>query len=147
MPLWVIYHPEGAFEDAASKQALAKDITTIYTDIGLPAFYVIVNFVALPGTSMYIGGRSNTGNPFIRISIEHIAVHVPDDDAAYHGVVTKIDKILKPHIADKGYDWEFHVDETERRLWRVQGMDPPAFGSDGEKEWVKANKAVPLEKS
>ena len=146
MPLWVIYHPSGTFEDNESKQALSKDITANYTSIGLPAFYVIVNFVKLDGNNMYIGGRPNTGKPFIRISIEHIAVHVPNADEAYRRVCDSIDKALKPHVADKGYDWEYHVDETERRLLRVQGIDPPQWKSEAEKMWVRENKAVPFEK-
>lgn len=144
MPLWLVYHPVGTFSDDASKQALSEDITKIYTNVGLPAFYVIVNFITLPGTSTYIGGRPNTGeHPFIRISVDHIAVTLPNEDAAYHRVVEGIDAALKPHVADKGYDWEFHVDETERRLWRVQGIDPPPFKSEAEKLWVKENRAVP----
>lgn len=34
MPLWLIFHPDGTFEDDASKEALAADITTIYTGVG-----------------------------------------------------------------------------------------------------------------
>lgn len=144
MPLWSIYHPVGTFPDTESKQALSKDITTIYTSVGLPAFYVIVNFIELPGTSTYIGGRPNTGDkPFIRFSADHIAVHQPNEDAAYRRVMDKVEQVLKPHVADKGYDWEFHADETERRLWRVQGIDPPPFKSEEEKLWVRENRAVP----
>jgi hypothetical protein len=32
---------------------------------------------------------------------------------AYERTADAIEKALKPHISDKGYDWEFHVDETE----------------------------------
>ncbi|GAB7326090.1 hypothetical protein MBLNU13_g10114t1 [Cladosporium sp. NU13] len=105
MPLWIIYHPTGTFEDNATKEALSRDITAMYTDRGLPAFYVLVNFIKLAGVDVYIGGRPN--------------IH-------------------------KGYDEEFHVDETERRLWRIQGMDPPTFGSEQERLWAAANKAVAL---
>lgn len=34
MPLWLVFHPEGTFEDKASKGAFASDVTKIYTDIG-----------------------------------------------------------------------------------------------------------------
>jgi len=147
MPLWCIYHPPGTFEDPTSKQTLARDITTIYTMVGLPAFYVVVNFIPLPPTSMYIGGAPNDSKskPFIRFSIDHIAVRLPNEDAEYRRVVTKINEILKPHVADKGYGWEFHVGETERRLWSIDGFEPPAFGSEGEKLWVERNEAVPWE--
>ncbi|KAI7199557.1 hypothetical protein D0869_06389 [Hortaea werneckii] len=143
MPLWSIYHPTGTFEDEASRAALTKDITKIYTSIGLPPFYVIVNFITLPGNAMWIGGRPNTGSPFIRITMDHIAVTLPNEDEAYKGATAKIDTALKPHIADRGYDWEYHVDETERRLWKVQGMYAPPFKSDEEKKWFDANKPLP----
>jgi hypothetical protein len=57
-------------------------------------------------------------------------------------VTSKIDQTLKPHIEDKGYDWEYHVSETERRLWKVNGLIPPAHSSDEEKLWVEENRAV-----
>jgi hypothetical protein len=145
MPLWLIYHPAGTFEDLATKQGLYRDITAMYTDRGLPAFYVIVNFIKLPSDDIFIGGRPNTENPFIRIIINHIAIIQPNTDEAYYRVRTRISQILKPYIADKCYDEEFHVDETERRLWRIQGMDPPPFESEQEKLWAIANKAVDLD--
>ncbi|KAM0712703.1 hypothetical protein Q7P35_000150 [Cladosporium inversicolor] len=113
--------------------------------LGLPAFYVVVNFIKLAGNDVYIGGRPNTETPFIRIVINHIAITQPNTGEAYHRVTTRISQILKPYIADKGYDEEFHVDETERRLWRIQGMDPPPFESEQERVWAAANKAVALE--
>lgn len=142
MPLWLIYHPPGTFEDDATKQAFSRDITKMYTNNGLPAFYVVVNFIKLDGNDTYIGGRPNTSNPFIRISIDHIAIHAPNTDEAYRGVTDRVSHVLKPHIADKGYDWEFHVDETERRLWRIQGLDPPPFKSEQERMWATANKVI-----
>lgn len=145
MPLWLIYHPTGTFEDDATKQAFSRDITKMYTNIGLPAFYVVVNFVKLPGNDIYIGGRPNTSIPFIRVAIDHIAVRTPDSDEAYRGVTERVSNVLKSYIADKGYDWEFHVDETERRLWRIQGLDPPPFKSEQEKVWATANKAMAFE--
>ncbi|KAJ0163985.1 hypothetical protein CTA2_2007 [Colletotrichum tanaceti] len=147
MPLWIIYHPEGTFEDDASKEALSTDITKIYMGIGLPAFYVVVNFVKLPLNAMWIGGEklSKDKPPFIRLSIEQIAVKLPDDDKAMRRMADQVDEVLKPHIADKGYDWEFHIDETDRRLWKIQGLHAPPFGSEQEKVWFKENKALPWE--
>lgn len=149
MPLWNIYHPEGTFEDDALKEAFSKDITSFYHDgaAKLPKFYVVVNFIKLPQNSMYIGGRPNTGAPFIRLKIDHIAVTLPNQDEVYNSVTSRLDATLKPHIADKGYDWEFHVDETERRLWKVQGFIPPPHKSEGEKLWRELDKAVPWEES
>jgi nucleolar protein 58 len=101
--------------------------------------------VELSGSAEEGGKKLSKAKPFIRIAIEHIAVRLPDEDATYKRVSNRVDEALKPHVADKGYDWEFHIDETERRLWKINGIFPPAFGSDEEKIWVKENYAVPLE--
>ena len=145
MPLWQIYHPAGTFEDLASKEAFAKDITKMYTEIGLPAFYVVVNFVLVPTGELFVGGKIPTERPFIRLVITHIAVHVPNEDAAYQRTTSRIDNTLKPHVAEKGYDWEYHVDETERRLWKLNGWIPPPWKSEQEQIWVKENLAVPYD--
>ncbi|GKZ93355.1 hypothetical protein AnigIFM59636_006425 [Aspergillus niger] len=145
MPLWLIYHPSGTFEDTASKKALTEDITKLYTRIGLPAFYVVINFMKLPPGDTWVGAENRTEKPFIRIVADHIAVRLENEDHVYKNTCDAIEKALKPHIADRGYDWEFHVDETERRLWRVNGSVPPPFGSDAEKLWAKENKPVAWE--
>ena len=144
MPLWSIFHPTGTFADVASKAALSSDITSFYTAIGLPAFYVVNNFIEMPQNTTWVGGKPvSAKKPFIRIVIEHIAVNLPDDDAARNRTANRISDFLKPHIEEKGYDWEFHIDETDRRLWRVNGMVAPPFGSEAEKLWAEQNKAVP----
>ncbi|KAH6612577.1 putative oxalocrotonate tautomerase, partial [Boeremia exigua] len=145
MPLWLIFHPDGTFEDDASKEALSTDITKIYTGVGLPAFYVIVNFIKMPGNTMWVGGKkANKEKPFIRLAIEHIAVTLPNQDEVYRNTANRVDEALKPHVADKGYDWEFHIDETERRLWKINGIFPPAHKSEEEKLWAKENRAIPF---
>ncbi|KAK3369401.1 putative oxalocrotonate tautomerase [Lasiosphaeria ovina] len=141
MPLWVIYHPEGSFPTPESKQALAAAITANYTRIGLPAFYVIVEFVTLPSTSIFVGGK-NHDKPYVRIAIDHVAVHRVGDPDREAKMVNNIDAILKPHIADKGYAWEFHIDETPRALWKVNGFIPPPFQSEAEKKWAELNEPV-----
>jgi hypothetical protein len=148
MPLWLIFHPSTTFQDDASKAAFSKSITSIYTSIGLPAFYVVVNFISMPSNSTWVGGELPApSKPFIRIVIEHIAVNLPDDDERRKQTADRLNAAMKPHIEDKGYDWEFHVDETDRRLWRVNGLVAPPFGSEAEKMWVKENRAVAWEKS
>lgn len=97
---------------------------------------------------MWVGGRKiSKDKPFIRLAIEHIAVNLPNEDEAYKRTANGLDRVLKPHIADKGYDYEFHIDETDRRLWKINGLFPPAHQSEDEKIWAKENHPVPLEKS
>ncbi|EKG16344.1 Tautomerase [Macrophomina phaseolina MS6] len=143
MPLWVVYHPPGTFEDEASKQALSKDITKGYTDAGLPAFFVVVNFVKLPVSDVWVGGEQRKSKPFIRLTVDHIAARLPDEDEAYFKTTASIDAVLKPHIEDKNYDWEYHIDETERRLWKINGLAPPPLDSEEGKLWAKENKPSP----
>lgn len=124
MPLWQIFHPEGTFTTPESKQALAADITSIYTTFSLPAFYVVVNFIPQPAHNTYIGGQNPT-RPFIRLVVDHIAVHLGSDQTHMQSVTARVDAALKPHVADEGYDWEYHVDETPRGLWKINGLNPP----------------------
>jgi hypothetical protein len=142
MPLWLIFHPVGTFEDSATKQALAEDITKMYLELGLPAFYVITNFIKLPLEDIWVGGKQKTDKPFIRVVINHVAFNMPDEDTVYKWTTSRIDRILKPHVTDKDYDSEYHVGETERRLWKINAMIPPAYKSNEEKLWVKENRAV-----
>lgn len=141
MPLWLVYHPPGTFEDDASKQAFVKDITANYTRIGLPAFYVVVNFVKTDPANLFVGGVRKEN--FVRVVISHIAVNQPNKDEAYAGVRQRIHDILKPHIFDKGYDSEFHIEETERRMWEINGIVPPPFRSEQEKVWSETNTPAP----
>lgn len=63
------------------------------------------------------------------------------------GFLKKVDEVLKPHIEEKGYDWEYSIEETSRDLWKVQGLVPPMPGSEAELLWVKENKATPFERA
>ncbi|KAK4942269.1 hypothetical protein LTR66_014720 [Elasticomyces elasticus] len=142
MPLWQIYHPAGLYEDQESKSSFAKDITKIYTKIGLPPFYVVVNFIPLPKEDILVGGEPNNGTPFIRIVITNIAVKMPETNETYTRFTSSVDAVLKPHVADKGYDWEYHVAETERRLWKIIGLIPPPWKSEEEARWAEKNRPV-----
>ena len=145
MPLWLIYHPTGTFEDEATKQALSRDITAMYADRGLPAFYVVVNFIKLDIRDTYVGAKTCIDTPFVRISIEHIAVTLEDSDDVYRKTSSHINEVIKKNVQPLGAEWEFHVDETERRLWMVKGLVAPPFGSEAEKQWAKQNAATPWE--
>ncbi|KAF7924939.1 uncharacterized protein EAE98_007027 [Botrytis deweyae] len=144
MPFWNIYYTKNAFDDENSKKSLSQDITKLYTEVGLPAFYVVVVFTEVSDVNMYVGGDQPT-TPFIRIAVDHIAVHM--EEAQHYEWTSRVDEALKPHIEDKGYNWEYHIDETERRLWKVNGMYAPPFGSQAEKAWVAENKPLRWEET
>ncbi|GLB09988.1 hypothetical protein AtubIFM57258_005924 [Aspergillus tubingensis] len=148
MPLWQIYHPPTTFTSPSSKHSFAQDITKFYTDLGLPAFYVVVNFIQTQPDDVYVAGtpkHPTDDKPFVRIVITHIALHVPDSDAAYARTTSRLDSVMKPHLLDKGYDFEYHVDETDRRLWKINALVPPPFGSEGERVWIREGRAVEYE--
>jgi hypothetical protein len=75
MPRWVTHHLKHAFGDEKSKKSFSQDITKLYTDIGLPAFYVVIVLTEVSDVNMYVGG-DQTSEPFIRIVVDHIAVRV-----------------------------------------------------------------------
>lgn len=145
MPLWLIFHPPGTFEDVATKQAFSEVVTKMYREINLPSFYVVVNFIKLSPEDVWIGGKQKLDKPFIRVVINHVAYHVPQNDAAYHQAIARIDNILIPHVKDKGYEYEFNMDETDRRLWKINGMIPPPYGSKEEQLWVEKDRSVAYE--
>jgi hypothetical protein len=128
MPLWSIFHPAGTFTDNNTKRVFSEDITKLYTEkINLPAFYVVVHFIKMSEGDVWVGGDVHKDKPFIRVVIEHTAVNMPPDceDAAYKETCRWVDDAMKPHIADKGYEWEYHISENDRRLWKINGLIPP----------------------
>lgn len=147
MPLWQIYHPPGTFTTPESKQALVDSIVPLYTGTdgaGLPAFYVITHFHELPASTTFMGTTPDTSltKPFIRVVITHIAVRMPDDQQYHRSFTSKVDNALKPHIEDKGYDWEYHIAETGRDLWKINGLIPPPWKSEEERVWARENRAM-----
>ncbi|KAL6246683.1 hypothetical protein RBB50_005990 [Rhinocladiella similis] len=146
MPLWRIFsHPQTFTLDQRS--ALAKKVTDLYMSRGLPAFYVNVIFIDVDEKATFIGGEPRSN--FVRIAVEQIArtMASPDTEQGQKQRTAWMDMIndtLKSSIIDrKELDWELHIYETPRDLWRVQGMDPPPAFSDAEKEWTEKNKPVP----
>ncbi|KAG0647497.1 hypothetical protein D0Z07_6740 [Hyphodiscus hymeniophilus] len=140
MPLWRIYHEETVFTDA-QKSSLAKTITKLYNDIGLPPFYTNVIFIPVSASSIYTGGEPAT--KFVRFVIEQIA-RTFKNDAVKKTWLDRIDVALAPHVKDRGdLTWEYHMVETERPLWRVDGIVPPEIGTLAEKRWRRENRASP----
>lgn len=102
MPLWEIFHSVAAFAEPHAKAWLAGNITELYVAVGLPRFYVNVFFHELPGENLFLGGipAATSGNssltlerPFVRLSIQHIAIHNIGRDEAVKSLVARLDKV------------------------------------------------------
>lgn len=144
MPQWNIAHPPGAF-DPEIKKAFAKEITRIYSELGLPRFYVNVFFWECAKDDCFIGGEPT--DDFVRIWIDHIALDTIDEtkytmDQTRAWVGMRIGATVKPFVKDRGYRWELHIDDTPFELWIVDGIFPPRIGSDMTKTWAEANRPI-----
>jgi phenylpyruvate tautomerase PptA (4-oxalocrotonate tautomerase family) len=137
MPLWKIYHPVGAYTSEDKKQ-FSEAITSIYEAVPIPKFYVVVVFEEVAADSFFVGGDSH--DKFVRINIDQMARTLPGS-VLRQWWVHHLDEVIKPWIADRGYDWEFTIDEAPADLWSLQGHIPPPFESHAEKRWVAENKA------
>ncbi|WP_028473772.1 tautomerase family protein [Nocardioides alkalitolerans] len=138
MPLWTIHTATGTYT-ADDKRDLARAVTGFYTRIGLPAFYVVTVFEEHDRESFLIGGEPAVDA--VRFVIEHIAVHSEGPEQR-RGLSSAIHDLLAPFTTGRGLYSEFHVDETPRELWWVDGHEPPPFGSAQEKRWAEANRPV-----
>lgn len=58
--------------------------------------------------------------------------------------LSRVDAVLNPMFEPKGMDWEYFITEAPRDLWKINGLVPPEAQSEGEKEWVRVNRAVKL---
>jgi hypothetical protein len=54
-------------------------------------------------------------------------------------------KAVLPMFTARGFNFEFHVDETPHDLWSVQGLIPPMPNTEQEKKWHEDNKPTPYE--
>ena len=70
IPLWHTYCPEKV-HSAEDKCAFATHITDLYSEVGLPPFYVSVAFHELSRDSFFVGGKPT--NDSVRIWIDYIA--------------------------------------------------------------------------
>jgi phenylpyruvate tautomerase PptA (4-oxalocrotonate tautomerase family) len=137
MPLWKVYRPVGAYT-REDKHALAKRITGIYSS--LPKFYVDVVFQEVPQDSFYVGGE--LASNVVRIHMDHVARQLTSE-AAKTKFLARVEDAIAPFVNDRGFDWEFHIDETPFDLWIVQGMRPPRAGTKDEKRWISKNRPSP----
>ena len=139
MPLWNVYHPVGAYTEQ-EKREFADRVASNYQARGLPRFYVVVLFHGVDRGSFYVGGES--AGDVVRIAIDHLARHLPDP-VQREASRQRINDVIQPFATSKGLRWEFHIDETPRDLWMINGLVPPPSGSDAEKLWAKENRAIP----
>lgn len=139
MPLWNVYHPAGAYTEQ-EKREFADRVTSSYESRGLPRFYVVTLFHEVERGSFYVGGEPV--DDVVRISIDHLARHL-DDPAMRESSRQRISALIEPFAAGKGLRWEFHIDETPRDLWIINGLVPPPSSSDAEELWAKENRAIP----
>lgn len=91
MPLWRIYSSPGTF-DPTQKAALVSSIVPMYTPAGLPAFYVVIVFHDIPSDSFFVSGQPQKN--FVRIVIDHLAVHLPDPQRRA-GLLKRIDAVSR----------------------------------------------------
>ncbi|CAL5219939.1 g1871 [Coccomyxa viridis] len=142
MPLHRIYSVKGVFS-ADDKKAIAEGITNVYSAIPLPKFYVVVLFIDTDLDSFFIGGKPN--DRFVRIVTGHIArTNIGAEKERM--VLEALQAAYHPYVRDRGLDWEIHIEEHEREVWRENGLAPPMPGTDAEKYWIEVDKAVPYTK-
>ncbi|KIX99742.1 uncharacterized protein Z520_04378 [Fonsecaea multimorphosa CBS 102226] len=148
MPLWRIFSHPSIFT-ASQREGISKAITDLYVSRGLPPFYVVVIFIDVDEKGFFVGGESK--NNFVRIVVEQIARAMVSPETeegrkTRKAWMDRINGLLKPYIIDRAeLEWELHIAETPRDLWRTQGLDPPPANSDVEKLWLEKNKAIPYQ--
>lgn len=138
MPKWVFYHTAGSFT-AEEKRQIAQGMTKIYTSVGLPAFYCHTHFIGLEPENIYAGGENPPA--LTTIAIHHVARSLSTnelEDMFFQG----LDDVLRPILKPKNMEWECAIYEGSLEYWRVNGLIPPAMGSDLEKKWFKENRVT-----
>jgi phenylpyruvate tautomerase PptA (4-oxalocrotonate tautomerase family) len=156
MPLWQLFTPENAYT-REEKADMAKKIVDIYSSdfsqenfgFVLPKFYTSVIFHEIEADDFYVGGEPR--NQFVQIEVVHIARTV-ETSAAKVGITpeeslrryfARMAEVLKPYIADRGYEVEFHAEPAPFETWQIDGMVPPEPWSEDELRWAKDNRSSP----
>ena len=139
MPLWKIHHPAGAYSDA-DKSEFAEAITGIYTQIPIPAFYVVTIFEEVTRrtvrTSTWAAGHTS-GSCASRST--RWPAPSPARSSASGGCTCWTE--VRPFIGDCGYDWEFTCSELQAAPLVPAGHRAAALLIGGEAV-VKENKAL-----
>lgn len=136
MPLWQIYHPEGAYS-AEDKKSFSERITKLYQNIPIPGFYVVVMFHPLPADSFYVGGEPQTR--FVRFRIDQMA-RTLNGTTARSWWMRRVEEVIKPYVSDRGFESEVQIAEPPSDLWTMNGLVPPPPESYAEKRWIDENR-------
>ncbi|KAK0190422.1 putative oxalocrotonate tautomerase [Armillaria mellea] len=136
MPLHRFYTPVG-FYSKEDKAALVKAVQQTYPL--LPKFYVVVIFIEVDKENFYVGAEA-TDN-FVRVVVHHMAARFrPRSDEYKKVFMEKYEKALEPFIKARGADWEIQIAEMDRRLWGINGINPPPRNSEAEALWITENR-------
>jgi phenylpyruvate tautomerase PptA (4-oxalocrotonate tautomerase family) len=140
MPLWKFYHTPDTLNDEQKAELATRITEDVY--FRLPAFYVGVVFQEIKQTDFYIGGKP--AQRFVRIWIDHIARTLPTPELRENWL-DRARKAVEPLFTELDIRWEFHVDETTRDLWLIQGLVPPLANTETETKWKLENEPTPYE--
>ncbi|GKT65240.1 metallo-beta-lactamase domain protein [Colletotrichum tofieldiae] len=128
MSLWTFSHSAGAFT-AEEKRDLAQAVTKLYSNSGLPASYVNVQFISLGEHDMWYGAKPHP--KFTMVSIVHVAQNVQTHPVkTQKAFINAVDNILTPRMTKKGMGWEYYVIEGPQEFWKIDGIVPPPTGSE-----------------
>lgn len=138
MPLWKVYHGTEAFTKPADKFAVAKAITDLYTNRGLPDFYVNILFIPFPTENLFNAAKPRSGH--VMVEILHVARNMdPNDHELHTKFKNAVDRILGPYTLDRGLHLEYAVVDCPQYLARINGVDiPESFGPEQKDEADKA---------
>lgn len=139
MPRWTIHYPAGAIS-RDDKDQIAEKVAQLYTELGLPAFWVNVFFHEHSDGSFYAGGKAKHNSVFFHI--DH-AARKPQSEEARLMFIDRVDGIMRPVLGEKYMKWEFNVYDHPRDNWRINGMIPPMDHPEVLKQWIEKNEPVP----
>ena len=141
MPTWNFVLSAGVLS-REEKDTIASKITKIYTNAGLPAFYVHIYFDEYPSGSYYNGAETPTMT--VLLTIGHVAGHFASEkeSLSFHD---KVDAVLRPSLEPKGLVWEYNVLLPSQANWRINGIIPPTT-NDNERlqQWAEKNAPISL---
>ena len=147
MPLWDFHLTPGGLS-TAEKQELANAITKIYTNYGLPAFYVQVRFHEAGPNSFFFGSGLDHATSVEASQKKHAGLQIWhlartfETEKAKERFLNAVDKTLNPLFQGKGWHWEYFISEGPRDLWKINGFVPPLPNTELEKEWKRTNEPV-----